>query len=121
MKDLMQAHRLVRSLLQGEILDLYGLLDFVIWPQGLFLRISLKKFSTLSEFLAFLKTQNLYPGHSSEDFWNDDLEWIRVVPPEKLDESTQRFWDQAFQLREELQATKGFDPNLFFFYRKSDL
>ena len=117
LKELKQAHRLVQSLLQGELLGLYNLLDFVLWPQGLLLRVSLKEFSTLSEFLAYLKRQSLYPGHSHESLWDDDLEWIRVIPPEKLEESTQRFLSRASLLREKLEATKGFDPSLFFFYR----
>lgn len=121
LKDLKQAHRLVQCLLQGELLGLYRLLDFVLWPQGLLLRVSLKGFSTLSEFLAYLKRQSLYPGHSRETLWDEDLEWIRVIPPEKMDESTHRFLGQASLLREKLEATKGFDPNLFFFYRQADL
>ena len=121
LKELKQAHRLVQSLLQGELLGLFNLLDFVLWPQGLLLRVSLKEFSTLSEFLAYLKRQSLYPGHSPENLWDDDLEWIRVIPPEKLEESTHRFLSRASLLREKLEATKGFDPSLFFFYRQADL
>lgn len=121
LKDLKKVHRLVQSLLEGQLLGLYDLLDFVLWPQGLFLRVYLKGFSTLSEFFAFLKRQSIYPGHSPASLWDDDLEWIRVVSPEKLDESTRRFLDHASYLRGKLQAMKGFDPNLFFFYRNPEL
>lgn len=121
LKELKQAHRLVQSLLQGELLGLYTLLDFVLWPQGLLLRVSLKEFTTLSEFLNYLKRQSLHPGQKPENLWDDDLEWICVIPPERLEESTRRFLDRASLLREKLQTTKGFDPNLFFFYRQSSL
>ncbi len=121
LKDLKQAQRLVQSLLRGELLGLYRMLDFVLWPQGLFLRVSLKEFSTLSEFLSFLKRQSLSPDPSSASLWDDDLEWIRIVPPEKLDESTRGFLNKALYLKHELQTTEGFNPNLFFFYRDPSL
>jgi hypothetical protein len=121
LKDLKQAHHLVQSLLKGELLGLYHLLDFVLWPEGVLLRVSLKEFATLSEFLSFLKLQSLSPNHSSNSLWDDDLEWIRVVPPERLGESTRSFLDKAFLLKKKLQTAKGFNPNLFFFYRDSGL
>ncbi len=65
-QDLYQSHRLVQTLLKGQMLDLYNMRDFVLWPNGLFLRISLKGFATLSEFFDFLKKQSLYPGFRRE-------------------------------------------------------
>ncbi len=121
LKDLGRAHRLVQSLLRGQLLGLYDLMDFVLWPEGLFLRVSLKGFSTLSEFLSYLKGQSLHPDPSSHSLWDDDLEWIRVVPPDRREESTRRFLEQASRLRRELETTEGVDPNLFFYYRDPSL
>jgi hypothetical protein len=117
LKDLGRAHRVVQSLLRGQLLGLYELMDFILWPEGLFLRVSLKGFSTLSEFLTYLKGQSLHPDSSPRSFWDEDLEWIRVIPPDRREESTRRFLEQASRLRHELGATDGFDPNLFFYYR----
>ena len=44
LKDLSNAQRLVQVLLQGEILGEYSLFDFLIWPEGLFVRVSLGEF-----------------------------------------------------------------------------
>jgi hypothetical protein len=121
LKDLGRSHRVVQSLLRGQLLGLYDLMDFILWPEGLFLRVSLKGFATLSEFLTYLKGQALHPDSSRLSLWDDDLEWIRVIPPEGRDESTLRFLEQASRLRGDLDATAGFDPNLFFYYRNPSL
>ncbi len=120
-QDLYQSHRLVQTLLKGQMLDLYNMRDFVLWPNGLFLRISLKGFATLSEFFDFLKKQSLYPGVSPGGLWEDDIDWIQVIPPERMVDSDRRFLDRAEHLRTKLRGSKGGDPSLFFFYRDPSL
>ena len=79
------------------------------------LRISLKGFATLSEFFDFLKKQSLYPGVSPGGLWEDDIDWIQVIPPERMVDSDRRFLDRAEHLRTKLRGSKGGDPSLFFF------
>src|SRR5579863_1680514 len=64
LNDLSAAHRLVQTLLKGELLGQYELLDFLIWSEGLLTRVSLKKSHPLSEFLAFLKENSTPSGNS---------------------------------------------------------
>src|SRR5579871_2276599 len=62
LKELQGAHRLLQALLQGQLLGIYELLDFVIWSDGLFARVSLRGPSSLSEFLKFLKEKTIPSG-----------------------------------------------------------
>jgi hypothetical protein len=118
LKELQGAHRLVQSLLQGELMGQYELLDFLIWPEGVFTRVSLKELSSLSEFLRFLKEKSAPAGESPSAFWDDELQWIRLIPADKLDESTRDFLQTVNRVREEVDRSRGFSPNLLFFYRK---
>lgn len=117
LSDLQGAHRLVQTLLQGHLTGEYQLIDFFLWPKGLFTRIILKDAPTLSGFLGFLKERSSLPGESSRSFWDDEPQWIRLVPADKLEESTQQFLERADQVRQEVEQSHGSSPNLFFFYR----
>ena len=117
LSDLPGAHRLVQTLLQGHLKGEYELLDFVLWPKGLFTRVSLKDIPTLSGFLGSLKERSSLPGESSQAFWDDEPQWIRLVPSDKLGESTRLFLERAGQIRQEMERFHGPSSNLFFFYR----
>ncbi len=117
LSDLQGAHRLVQTLLQGHLKGEYQLLDFVLWPKGLFTRVLLKDVPTLSGFLGSLKERSSFPGESPKAFWEDEPQWIRLVPPDKLEESTRLFLERADQIRQEVERPRGSSPNLFFFYR----
>jgi hypothetical protein len=121
LKDLPGAHRLVQALLQGQLLGKYELLDFLIWPEGLFTRVSLKGAPSLAGFLKFLKERTIPAGEPSGDFWDEELQWIMLVPPERMAESTRDFLHKADRLRLRMNQSRGFSPNLFFFYRNSRL
>lgn len=121
LKDLQSAHRIVQALRQGEILGNYGILDFLIWPQGVFARISLKDIPRLSDFLSFLKEKAAPAGVEPSRFWDEEPLWIRLVASEKLAESTRSFLATAEALRHGMEASGGFTPNLFFFYRNPRL
>jgi hypothetical protein len=121
LRDLPGAHRLVQGLFQGELLGRYELLDFLIWPEGLLTRVSLKGASSLSEFLVFLREKSTPSGEAYANFWDDELQWIKLVPLERLPESTRAFLQTADRIRREVQLSRGFSPNLFFFYRNSRL
>jgi hypothetical protein len=119
--EIQGAHRLVQTLFQGELLDRYELLDFLVWPGGLFIRLSLKGPSTLGSFLQFLKERSTPAGESLGAYWDDELQWIQRVPAEKLPESTRTFLQTADRIRGESFQSRGFSPNLFFFYRNPRL
>ena|SRR5579872_2455169 len=121
LKDLQGAHRLVQSLLQGQLMGQYHLLDFLIWPRGIFTRVALKNASSLSEFLKFLKEKSLPAGETPGSFWDDEPQWLKLVTPEKLSESTESFLLKADQVRREISQSQGFSPSLYFFYRDSRL
>ncbi len=121
LKDLHNAYRLVQALLQWEIQGNCVLLDFALWPQGVFARVSLKKGSSLSEFLGFLREKSTPPGRPPLDYWEDELTWIRLVPTENLEDSTNRFLQTADRIRGEMERSRGFSPSLFFFYRNPQL
>jgi hypothetical protein len=117
LRELPGAHRLVQTLLQGQILGHYDLLDFLIWPEGVFTRISLKGASSLADFLKFLREKSTPVGTNPKVFWSDELRWIKLVTPEQLNESTRLFLQRADQIRREVSESHGSAPNLFFFYR----
>ena len=121
LKELQNAHRLVQTLLQGQLMGQYRLLDFLIWPQGIFTRIVLRDIASLSEFLRFLKEKSIPAGEVSSSFWDDELQWIKLVAPEKLTESTHSFLLKVEQVQQEVNQSQGFFPSLFFFYRDSRL
>jgi hypothetical protein len=121
LKELRYAHRLVETLSKGDLLGQYDLWDFLIWPDGFFTRISLKGSFSLSEFLIFLKEKSTPAGNSVADFWDDELQWIKLIPPEKLLESTEAFLQTASRIHQGLQQSNGYSPSLFFFYRNSRL
>lgn len=121
LKELSHAHRLVQALLQGELLGDYELFDFLVWPEGLFTRVSLKKTPSLAEFLRSLKEKSAPPEGDHRGFWEDELLWIRLVTPENLPESTRFFLETAESLRRSLVGSGGGSPNLFFFYRNPRL
>jgi hypothetical protein len=121
LKELQGAYRLTQALLQGQLMGHYQLLDFLIWPQGIFTRIALKDISSLSEFLKFLKEKSIPAGETTPAFWDDELQWIKLVPPENRTESTQSFLLKANELRRKINQSQGFSPSLFFFYRDSGL
>jgi hypothetical protein len=115
------AQRLVQTLLQGELLGDYDLLDFLIWPEGLLTRICLGKTPSLAEFLEFLKEKSTPSPQDYRNYWQDEPQWIRLVPPEKLAESTRSFLETADSIRREVSGAGVFSSNLFFFYRHSRL
>ena len=121
LKELQGAHRLVQSLLQGQLMGQYHLLDFLIWPRGIFTRVALRDASSLREFLKFLKEKSVPAGEPSRSFWDDEPQWIKLVAPEKLSESTGSFLLKADQVRREVGQSEGFSPSLYFFYRDSRL
>lgn len=115
LRDLSGAHRLVQTLLQGELLGRYELLDFLIWPEGTFLRVRLPH--DLSEFLRFLKDRSVPAGKMSQAYWDDELQWLRLIPEDKVADSTRRFLETSGKLREQTELSQGAEPNLFFYYR----
>jgi hypothetical protein len=117
LKELQSAHRLVQTLVQGEIMGRYRLLDFLIWPEGVFIRVSLQETRSLADFLRHLKEKSSPPGESPERFWDEDLKWIRLISPENLDDSSRLFLERADEIRREVSRSFGFSPSLFFFYR----
>jgi hypothetical protein len=119
--ELQATHRLVQVLLKGELLGQYRLLDFLIWPEGFFTRVSLKGSFSLSEFLALVKEKSASTTDPAEKIWDDELQWIKLVPPEKIRESTENFFKTADLAREELRPSVEFLPHLFFFYRNPRL
>jgi hypothetical protein len=120
LSDLLQAHRLVQALTQGQLLEQYELLDFLIWPEGFLLRVRLQNIPTLSDFLEFLKEKTTVGGTASLS-WEDEPQWIRPVLPERLAESTRLFLQNAEQIQSRLKSSDGQSPSLFFFYRNSRL
>lgn len=121
LKDLRNAHRLVQALLTGKARGDFDLLDFLLWPEGVFLRVRLEPSRPLGELLKFLREASTPPGKDPFDHWDDDLEWLRLVPPQNLSASTQAFLERADRFRRETAASHGFSPSLFFFYRDSTL
>lgn len=119
LKELPAAHRLVQALAKGELLGQYDILDFLIWPEGLLTRVTLKKSHPLSEFLAFIKENSTPAGNPIRLFWDDEPRWMKLIPSDKLSESTEAFWNTAGQIRQNLLLTDGISPHLFFFYRNS--
>jgi hypothetical protein len=117
LKELQGAHRLVQALLQGQLLGLYELLDFVVWPDGLFARVSLRGPSSLSEFLKFLKEKTVPSGEPTVSFWDDELQWIKLIPEDRLEGSTRLFLETADRIRKAVELSGGYSPNLFFYYR----
>ena len=121
LKDIHGAHRLIQALLQGQILGQYQLLDFLIRPEGLFTRVTLKNGSSLSEFLNWVKEKSSPAGESSRVFWDDELQWIKLVPPDRLAESTRLFLKKAESLQRETDSIEGGSLTLYFFYRDQRL
>jgi hypothetical protein len=119
--ELQVAHRLVQVLLRGELLGQYELLDFLIWPEGLLTRVSLKGAFSLSEFLSLLKEKSTPAGGAPGRSWDDELQWIKLIPPEKMTESTGAFLETAGRIRQSLPSPGGMPSPLFFFYRNSRL
>ena len=115
--ELQGAHRLLQTLLQGQIMGNYHLLDFLIQPEGLFARVTLKNGSLLFDFLTWVKEKSCPAGESTRAFWNDELQWIKLVPPDRLAESTRLFLKKAESLHREVHLTESGPPELFFFYR----
>jgi len=117
LKKINGAHRLLQALLQGQMMGQYQLLDFIIQPDGLFTRVTLKNGSSLSDFLNWVKEKSIPAGEPSRAFWNDELQWIKLVPPDRLAESTRLFLQKAESLHREVHLTESGPPELFFFYR----
>jgi hypothetical protein len=124
LSDLPQACRLIQTLTQGQLLEQYEIMDFLIWSEGFFLRVKLRSMPALSDFLAFLKqkTAGAAPGDGTGAFsWEDELQWIRLITEENLAESTRDFLQNAERLQAEIRAKSkapgAAPPSLFFFYR----
>jgi len=120
LSDLAQACRLTQALAQGQLLGQYELLDFLIWSEGFFLRVKLQAVPSLSDFLKFLRDKTGGEGVDTSR-WEDELQWIRPVPPERQEESTRLFWQNAEQARARLKTAGGTPLSLFFFYRNPAL
>ena len=116
LSDLPQAYRLIQALTQGQLLDQYKIMDFLIWSEGFFLRVKLQSMPALSDFLAFLKEKTAGPGQGTFS-WDDELQWIRLITPEKLTESTRDFLQNAERLQAQLKLHPAQSPSLFFYYR----
>ncbi len=116
LQDLSNAHRLVQTLLQGELLGDYDLLDFLVWPGGLFTRLALKKTPSLAECLRSLKEKSAPPEEDHRNLWRDEPWWIRLVTPDKLSESGEFFLETAEAVR---RSTSRPFPGLFFFYQNT--
>ena len=114
------AHRLVQTLLQGQLLGQYELLDFLVWPGGLFTRISLGA-SPLSDFLNYLKERTIPAGEPSFHYWDEELRWIKLIPPGEMKDSTLGFLEKAAHIRQAVEKSGGASPNLLFFYRNPRL
>jgi len=121
LKGLPGAHRLLQTLFQGELLGQYELLDFLIWPEGLFMRVRLNESSSLSNFLGFLKEKTTPSGEALRTYWDEELQWIKLVTPDDLARSTASFFQTVERVRGEVFKTLRFSPNLFFFYRNPRL
>lgn len=126
LSDLPQACRLIQTLTQGQLLEQYEIMDFLIWSEGFFLRVKLGSMPALSDFLSFLKQKTSGPSQEAGAFsWEDELQWIRLITPENLAESTRDFLQNAEKLQAELRtrsrelpkSTGAAPPSLFFFYR----
>ena len=111
------AHRLLQTLLQGQFMGVYQLLDFIIQPGGLFARITLGNGSTLYDFLKWVKEQSSPARVASDDYWDDELQWIKLIPPDRLQESTRSFLQMADRLNREARQSRGDSPHLFFYFR----
>jgi hypothetical protein len=116
LSDLPQAYRLIQALTQGQLLDQYKIMDFLIWSEGFFLRVKLRSMPALSDFLSFLKEKTAGPGQGTFS-WDDELQWIRLITPEKLTESTRDFLQNAERLQAQLKLHAAHAPSLFFYYR----
>ncbi len=117
LREIQGAHRLVQTLLQGHLMGQYQLLDFLIWPEGLFVRLCLKETPSLGAFLGFLKERSIPSGESAKNYWDDELQWIKLVAPDNFAESSRSFLEKAEQVRGQVSRSFGFSPSLFFFYR----
>ena len=109
--DLPGAHRLVQTLLKGEMSGRYELLDFLIWPDGLLARFSLGQ-ASLPGLLGFLKDHSVPSSADPRSHWNGRLERVRLVPPRDLPGSQASFLHAAERIR-------ALSPGLFFLYQKS--
>ncbi|SRR5579871_179001 len=116
LQDLSNAHRLVQTLLQGELMGDYDLLDFLVWPGGLFTRLSLKKTPSLAECLKSLKEKSAPPEEDHRNLWQDEPRWIRLVTPDKLFESREFFLETAEAIR---RSTSRPFPGIFFLYQNT--
>ncbi|HVM32826.1 MAG TPA: hypothetical protein VMU88_06810 [bacterium] len=120
LSNLPQACRLIQALTQGQLLEQFEIMDFLIWSEGFFLRVKLKSMPALSDFLSFLKQKTAPPDASREGevfAWEDELQWIRLITPENLAESTRDFLANAEKLRSQLKDRPAGSSSLFFFYR----
>lgn len=116
LQELPNSHRLVQTLLQGELLEEYELLDFLIWPGGIFTRLSLKKAPSLAECLRSLKEKSAPPEKDYRNLWQDEPRWIRLVTPEKMSQSSEFFLETAEAVR---RSTSRTFPGLFFLYQNA--
>lgn len=121
LKDLQAAHRLVQVLLQGQLLGQYELLDFLIWPEGLFARVLLSKTTSLSNFLRFLKEKSSPVEQASSAYWDDELQWIKLISRENLEASNQAFLETANRIQQDLKLSQNSPSSLLFLYRNSSL
>lgn len=117
LREVQGAHRLLQALLQGQLMGHYQLLDFLIQPDGLFARVTLKNGSSLSDFLNWIKEKSSPAGESSLAYWNDELQWIKLVPPDRLRESTRLFLNKAESLHREAHLSEAGLPSPFFYFR----
>lgn len=118
LQKLHHAHRLVQGMLQGEVLGDYELLDFLIWPEGILFRISLKKAPSLAEAMKSLKEKSTPTGGDYRNHWEDEPQWIRLVTPENLSESNRFFQETARAIQQRVEA---YPSTLYFLYRNSRL
>ncbi len=117
LKELPGFHRLLQTLFQGELLGQYELVDLVVWPEGLFVRLSLKGSSSLSDFLTYLKERTVPAGEPSFDYWVAEPQWLRLVPPERFEESERHFLSILQRHQAEMIDMAPASPGLFFYYR----
>jgi len=117
LKELQGFHRLIQTLFQGELLGQYELVDLVIWPEGLFARVSLKGAFSLSEFLKYLKGRTVPAGEPTSDYWIEEPQWLRLIPQERLEDSDRHFLQILQHRQAEMGTLDPSSPNLFFYYR----
>ncbi len=91
-------------------------LDILMWQDGLYLRLKLGNASNLLEVLSLFRDESSLASAPETPPWEKEPTWVRMVTPERAQDSGKLFREKFVSLMEALRQKPGASETLFFYH-----